>query len=208
MIDFDYWKPEALKQIATRGFRELNIVERQSVVDGLASEAAGSPQLMQFLCLNSCFELDVRKRSESPVDFIQDDALFEKICRITATSADYGSVVEKMKDGPKTRGANRNIYRTKFGWRGDVYKLLAKALSLDPPLLTFRYNSLIERIGAICVNDSPSGSSITSACYHAAQIVNDMIPSVAVEWDGSTDVFDIRDPYFLFYLRWADAVDG
>jgi hypothetical protein len=208
MIDFDYWKPEALKEIARRGFRELNIIDRSSVVDGLASEAAGSPQLMQFLCLNSCFELDVRERSESPIDFIQDQALFDKICRITATSADYGSVVEKMKDGPKTRGSTRNIYRTKFGWQGDVYRLLAKALSINPPQLTFRYNSLIERICAICADDAPSGSSVTSACYHAAQIVNDAIPVIAVEWDGANDVFDIRDPYFLFYLRWADAVDG
>lgn len=208
MIDFDYWKPEALKEIARRGFRELNIVERHSVIDGLASEAAGSPQLMQFLCLNSCFELDVRERSESPIDFVADQALFERICRITATSADYGSVVEKMKDGPKTRGSNRNIYRTKYGWQGDVYKILAKALSLNPPQLTFRYNSLIDRIGAICDDDAPSGSSVTSACYHAAQIVNDMIPVIAVEWDAANDVFDIRDPYFLFYLRWADAVDS
>jgi len=208
MIDFDYWKPEALKMIAQKGFHELNIIERKPVVNGLASEAAGSPQLMQFLCLNSCFELDVRERSDNPVDFIHDDALFEKICRMTAASADYGSIVEKMKDGPKTRGSNRNVYQTKMGWQGDVYKLLAKALSLDPPTLTFRYNALIDRIAAICTGDSPSGSSITSACFHTAQIINDMIPAVAVEWDGDNDVFDIRDPYFLFYLRWADAVDG
>jgi hypothetical protein len=208
MIDFDYWKPETLKKIAIRGFRELNIVEGTSVVDELASEAAGSPQLMQFLCLNSCFELGVRERSESPVDFRADQGLFEKICRITATSADFGSVVERMKDGPKTRGANRNVYQTRFGWQGDVYRLLAKALSLNPPQLTFRYNSLIDRITSICASDAPSGSSVTSACHHAAQIVNDMIPSIVVEWDGENDVLDIRDPYFLFYLRWADAVDG
>lgn len=208
MIDFDYWDTNALKKIALKGFQELNIIERESVISALASEAAGSPQLMQFLCLNSCFELNVRERSNTPVDFIHDDALFEKICRMTATSADYGSVVDKMKDGPKTRGSNRNIYQTKLGWKGDVYRLLVKALSLDPPTLTFRYNSLIERISSICAEDSPSGSSVTNACLHTAQIVNDMIPAVVVEWDVDNDVFDIRDPYFLFYLRWADAVDG
>jgi hypothetical protein len=208
MIDFDYWKPAVLKRIAEIGFRELNIIDRPSVVNSLASEAAGSPQLMQFLCLNACYELGVRERSESPIDFKEDRELFEKICTVTATSADYGSVVDKMRDGPKTRGSNRNIYRTRFGWQGDVYRLLTKALSLDPPQLSFRYSSLIERISNICSDDAPSGSSVTSACYHAAQIVNDMIPSIAVEWDGETDVFDIRDPYFLFYLRWADAVDG
>ena len=53
---------------------------------------------------------------------------------------------------------------------------------------------------------TPSGSSVTSACYHAAAMVNDSVGEKIVEWDSENDVF-IRDPYFLFYLRWADVAD-
>ncbi len=40
------------------------------------------------------------------------------------------------------------------------------------------------------------------------KIVNDSVGTKIVEWDGEHDVFDIRDPYFLFYLRWSDATDS
>lgn len=112
-----------------------------------------------------------------------------------------------MKEGPKTRGSDRNLYFTTFGWNGDVYRLLVKAISLDPPKLTFRYSPLSERILGMCTRESPSGSSITSACSHSAKIVNDAAGTKIVEWDGEHDVFDIRDPYFLFYIRWSGAAD-
>jgi hypothetical protein len=56
--------------------------------------------------------------------------------------------------------------------------------------------------------ESPSGSSITNACYQAALIANDTAGDSIVEWDNENDVFDIRDPYLLFYLRWSEIIDG
>lgn len=207
-IDFQYWGKEILQKIAYKGFPELGISYKNTAVDILASEAAGSPQLMQYLCLNSCYELGVRESSSSYVELINDQALLQKICRRTVQSTDYGSIVEKMKEGPKTRGSDRLIHNTTHGWNGDVYRLLVKALSLDPPTLTFRYTPLNERITGMCQGASPSGSSITGACAHSARIVNDAALDRIVEWDGESDVFDIRDPYFLFFLRWSDMTDS
>lgn len=207
-IDFEYWGSETLRKIAYKGFHELGVGYRNSAIDDLVAEAAGSPQLMQYLCLNACFELGVRERSESEVKLQRDPDLLGNICRRTVLSTDYGSVLELMKEGPKTRGSDRNVYITKFGWNGDVYRLLVKALSIAPPQLTFRYQSLNERILGMCTSGGPSGSSITSACSHSAKIVNDSAGERIVEWDSEHDVFDIRDPYFLFYLRWSDATDS
>lgn len=207
-IDFEYWGSETLKKIAYKGFAELGIGYRNTAIDKLVSEAAGSPQLMQYLCLNTCFELGVREKSDRVIELLNEVHIHENICRRTVQSTDYGSVVELMKEGPKTRGSDRNIYATVYGWNGDVYRLLVKALSVDPPKLTFRYDSLSERILELCTSGGPSGSSITSACSHSAKIVNDAVGTRIVEWDGGHDVFDIRDPYFLFYLRWSDAVDS
>lgn len=207
-IDLEYWGGETLKKIAYMGFDELGIGYDMTAVEKLADEAAGSPQLMQYLCLNTCHELGVRENTTEAILLQQDPELIAKICRRTVQSTDYGSVLELMKEGPKTRGSHRNVYATNFGWNGDVYRLLVKALSIDPPQLTFRYKSLNDRIIEICSDDGPSGSSITSACSHSAKIVNDSAGERIVEWDGEHDVFDIRDPYFLFYLRWSDATDG
>ena len=207
-IDFEYWGTETLKKIAFKGFDALGIGYRNTAIEQLVSEAAGSPQLMQYLCLNTCFELGVREKTNQEVELLHEAHLHANICRRTVQSTNYGSVVELMKEGPKTRGSDRNVHTTRFGWQGDVYRLLVKALSIDPPKLTFRYKPLNERILGICVDGGPSGSSITSACSHSAKIVNDAVGARVVEWDGEHDVFDIRDPYFLFYLRWSDAADS
>lgn len=207
-IDFEYWGSETLKKIAFKGFDALGIGYRNTAIEQLVSEAAGSPQLMQYLCLNACFELGVREKTDQEVEFRAEAQLHANICRRTVQSTDYGSVVELMKEGPKTRGSDRNVHATRFGWQGDVYRLLVKALSIDPPRLTFRYKPLSERIFGICVEGGPSGSSITSACSHSAKIVNDAVGARVVEWDGEHDVFDIRDPYFLFYLRWSETADS
>lgn len=207
-IDFDYWNADVLEKIAYKGFKELNVTYEITMIKKLAAEAAGSPQLMQYLCLNSCYALDVRERHTDPIEFIEDANLLDKICRQTALSTDFGSVIEKMKEGPKTRGSERKMHVSKTGWQGDVYRLLVKALSLDPAQLTFRYQVLIDRITATCVGDPPSGSSITSACYQTATIINDAIGEKILEWDSENDVFDIRDPYLLFYLRWSGDADN
>lgn len=209
-IDFEYWGGEILKKIAYKGFRELGVGYRDAAIENLAAEAAGSPQLMQYLCLNACYEIGVRQTAdaEDNKELLNESDIHERICSRTVQSTDYGSVVELMKEGPKTRGSDRNVYTTNIGWQGDVYRLLVKALALDPPRLIFRYAPLSERILGMCIGDGPSGSSITSACSHSAKIVNDAAGSKIVEWDGEHDVFDIRDPYFLFYLRWAGAADS
>lgn len=207
-IDFEYWGKDILKKIASQGLPVLNISYERAAIDRLSDEAAGSPQLMQYLCLNACYEIGIREKVNQAVNLVSNEALIEKICCRTVLSTDYGTIVEKMKEGPKTRGSNRLIYKTIYGWDGDVYRLLVKALSLDPPMLTFRYAPLNDRITSMCQGTSPSGSSITGACEHSARIVNDVALDRVVEWDGEHDVFDIRDPYFLFFLRWSEVTDS
>ncbi len=205
-IDFDYWGYEVLKMIAHKGFQKANIECNEIMINLLATESAGSPQLMQYLCLNTCYEVDVRDMPRKTVRIGLDQNLFESICKRTVQSTNFSSVVNKMIEGPKPRGSDRKIFMSKDGWQGDVYSFLIKALSLNPPQLNFRYQSLVYRISKICENDTPSGSSITSACHYATIIANDAAEDKIIEWDSDNDVFDIRDPYFLFYLRWAEII--
>jgi hypothetical protein len=185
---------------------ELNINADERLVDRIASEAAGSPQLMQSLCLNCCLEAGARERAEDTVMILDDRDFFARVCARTALTADFSAALDRMKEGPKQRGRVRKVFKTKDGGQGDVYELLPAAIATDPPQLTLRYNDLVERIAGLCDGPSPSGSSITSACEHVARLVNSTQKGPVVEWDSDSDVFDIRDPYFLFYLRWSSAV--
>lgn len=208
-LDFDYWNPSTLQRIARKGFEALNVEVTDSVIDALSREAAGSPQLMQALCLNFCFEFDIDLKSaakrvvECPEDSIK------KICCRTALMTDYTSVIASMKDGPKSRGEGRKSYNLQNGKQMEVYPLILFAISQDPPELTIRYQNLQGRIAHLCKQgEGPSGSSVTGACAHLMDIANATANSSIVEWDANSDVLDIRDPYLLFALRWSELSGG
>ena len=129
-------------------------------IQALASEAAGSPQLMQSLCLTACFENNIREIQAVPKLIASDLDAIKTICSRTAASCDYSSTVEKMKEGPKTRGQDRKSHVLKDGSATDVYPLVVHAIALDPPELTQRYPNLQKRIQALCASEPPSGSSV------------------------------------------------
>ncbi|WAB92469.1 hypothetical protein OSS47_00365 [Pseudomonas citronellolis] len=201
-LDFNYWNKDELLKIATIGFNALNIGMPFAFIQGLADEAAGSPQLMQALCLNSCYELGFRERQAQVVTPTADVALLSRVCIRTAQTTDYTSIVNLMKDGPKTRGTERNSHLLKSGEVCDVYPLIVKAIALAPPELTIRYPNLQQRISTLCAKETPSGSSVTGACGHMCAIANASEGRNILEWDASHDVLDILDPYLLFFIRW------
>ena len=204
-IPFDYWNVEELQKIAKRGFEALNVDISDALIGAFAAEAAGSPQLMQSLCLTCCVETDSEEKNEQVTTIAADMEVINRVCRRTSTTTDYSSTVEKMKDGPKTRGTDRKSHVLRTGGAVvDVYPLILIAIAANPPELTIRYANLVERIGRLCVNEAPSGSSVTGACSHMSEIANGAENRFVVEWDGASDVLDIRDPYLLFFLRWAD----
>jgi hypothetical protein len=203
-LDFDYWKPEVLAHIARKGFAELNVKYEDIFIDKIIHEAAGSPQLMQSICLNTCLEANIREKGIGLTELPIKPRFLPRVCNRTAMSADYSSIVEKMKEGPKTRGTIRNSYVLKDGSQSDVYAVVLRAIASDPPELTFRYSDLFDRINSLCHSDTPSGSSVTGACYHMSNIANGAANQLIIEWDGDNDVLDILDPYLLFYLRWVE----
>lgn len=201
-IDFDYWPAEALRQIPVRGFAYLNILASEPMLDKLVSEVAGSPQLMQSLCLSACLEMALRERSAVQKEVPELGDFYSNVCLRTAVVTDYSSTLEKLQEGPKTRGTDRAQFRLKDGTVGDVYTILLRAIALDPPNLHFRYSEIIERVKLVCERDTPVGSSLTGACVHIAQLANDGLARPIIDWDSTEDVFDVRDPYLMFYLRW------
>lgn len=64
-IDLKYWATSELQRIAEYGFQALNVGLDSETVTTFALESAGSPQLMQLMCLQSCFVLGWRERVET-----------------------------------------------------------------------------------------------------------------------------------------------
>lgn len=208
-VDLGYWQPSELKQIPKKGFEAMNLDVRPEFVDKLAAEAAGSPQLMQSLCLNTCFVLDVRQSHFIRKYLEVDDATLRRIFEQTSASTDFRSLVDVLDAGPATRGTERKTYTFRSGGEGDVYRVMLKSVAADPPRLSFKYDELLERTRQVCVDeDSPVGSSVTSTCVHMSGLCQQKFPNErAVEWDEQKQVFDVADPLLLFYLRWSGRLE-
>lgn len=203
-IDLQYWSGEDLQTIGTSGFVELNVDADPGFLSKLVAESAGSPQLMQLLCLTTCFVLGYRERQVDTMTVRasqeQIDAVFEQ----ASASTDFRSLVDVLDSGPKTRGTERKYYDFTDGSKGDVYRCVLKAMAADPPRLSCSYDDLIKRTVRVCKADAPVGSSVTGTCVHMAKLALEKFPNErAIDWDEQKQILDIPDPYLLFYLRWS-----
>ena len=203
-IDLSYWKPAELRLIAEEGFNALNVKIPESILEKLTIEAAGSPQLMQQICLQTCFFIGARERQVVPRRFDLSDDQCKDILEQTSATTDFRSLVDVLDAGPKTRGTERKTYRFTDGSEGDVYRCVLKALAADPPKLSFQYDELLARTERVCQADPPVGSSVVGTCLHMGKLALDRFPHERViDWDEQKQIFDIPDPYLLFYLRWS-----
>jgi hypothetical protein len=203
-IDLTYWPSDQLAQIAHNGFPLLNLHVDSATIDTFAKEASGSPQLMQAICLQTCFELGVLSSLPAATPKVLDAATIGRILEETSTRADFSSLVRNMHNGPKRRGTERKEFDFIDRSRGDVYRCVLLAIAADPPRLNFPYNELSRRIQRTCGSETPQPASIYQVCSQMAKMALDMYPGQRViEWDDNDSLLDIVDPYFLFYLRWS-----
>lgn len=203
-IDLKYWKDEDLAKIADAGFGALNVTFNTQLIRKLAGESAGSPQLMQLVCLNACHVANVRSRPllHREIALVADD--INRIFEITSTNTDFRSMVDVLDAGPRTRGTERRMYSFRDSTEGDVYRCMLKAIAMEPPRLAFDYDELVRRAGDLCVGDPPIGSSVVSTCSQLAKLAQLHFPNErAIDWDENKQIIDIADPNFLFYLRWS-----
>lgn len=206
-IDLKYWQESELSRIADLGFAALNIDINKETIRTLVRESAGSPQLMQSLCLQTCFVLNRRERVETtllPQHINVQQGDLRNILEQTSSTTDFRSLVDVLDAGPRIRGTERKTYRFSDEREGDVYRVVLRAIADDPPQLSFPYEELLQRIAKACVGESPVGASVTGTCLHMSKLALEKFPDErALDWDEAKQVIDIPDPYLLFYLRWS-----
>jgi hypothetical protein len=203
-IDLHYWNISELEEIAYKGFSKLNASVSAPTVNRFAAEAAGSPQLMQAICLSSCFELNMRETFDIPTTVEPDEEGFERVFSRTAAMTSYASLIDVLRRGPKERGRDRLTFNLKTGGEGDVYECILRAMRADPARLALPYPDLKDRIEGLCVGDAPRGVAIANSVASMVKIADQLPLERAIDWDEEREVLDIVDPYFLFYLRWSD----
>jgi hypothetical protein len=187
-IDVAYWNRADLEKIAHFGFGKLDVEVDEATIAEFATEAAGSPQLMQSICLNVCWVLNIDSTG-SPRQFTLDQAIRKRVFEQTALGTDYRTLVGMLRKGPKTRGVDRKPYPFVEGGEGDVYECILRAVAADPPRLAFDYDDINTRIEKLCrPNSKPVGSSVAGSLSHMARIARDSAGPRALDWDEDKGV--------------------
>jgi len=208
-VDLDYWKRPDLVQIANLGCKALNIEVDQASLQMFATEAAGSPQLMQSICLWMCNHLGVRETTDELKAFQLDELARKEILFLTSLTVDFRSLVRALISGPRVRPGERRSYVHNDGRIGDVYLSVMRAVAMNPPRLSFDRAELQARLEVLCKGAGPDAASVVNACGRLAQIAQGFAAPTgpSLEWDEASGVLDVPDPYLLFYLRWSVALE-
>jgi hypothetical protein len=149
-IDVDRWKDDEVEQIAYHGFRELNVDIAPPILNRLTAEAFGSPQLMQAICLNFCFENKISETLPEHRRIDIDFVTLQNVLGRTSTLTDFSSMLSVLHDGPKLRGTERKEFNFIDGSKGDVYRCVLLAIKADPPKLSLRYDEMMTRTNEMC----------------------------------------------------------
>ncbi|RFD18887.1 hypothetical protein DY926_14215 [Komagataeibacter melaceti] len=204
-IIFEYWTITELKMIANNGFSALGVDISPRIVEELAIEALGSPQLMQSLCLNLCLEKGLRNKQAMEQRTEVSEIEFRAALERTTLQTNYSRAVEKLHTGAKERGTQRKEFKLKDKSTGDVYRAILLALVENPPRLSFDYDEIMERIKSVCTEESPVGSSVQLALKQMDGIAKEINKdSPVLEWDDNK--LEVTNPYFMFYLRSSQKV--
>lgn len=202
LINLEPWKEEELKEIAMKGFEQLNIAISDEQASALAAESLTSPQLMQSICLNLSLILEV---DSGKVQQINDPALLEESYRFTTINLPYQDVVKKLMDGPSTRGQQRSKFALVDGSEADVYPIILKAISLNPPAVSITLDEMKQRVDRLLASSAEKIER--NKIKQRLQKLNDVMlvngPIYQVFEFKDSNVF-ILDPLFLFYLRWGN----
>jgi hypothetical protein len=202
-IEVPYWSPEELRQIPLLGFPQLRMEVPSETINRLVEESLSSPQLIQSLCLEFCRFVGVDDELlQSKIFLVDPDKLVHVFQRVANTSSSH-TALTLLKNGPRVRGTERNLYTLTDGSTGDVYTVVLRAMAHGKPKLALSYTEIRDRVAEITRGYPPSGSSITSTLAKMDETAEKMANEDRIlEWDQEKETLNFSDPYFLYFLRW------
>jgi len=107
-INLKYWDRTELKKIALSGFAALDVDIDPPTIKKFIDESAGSLQLMQLLCLQACFVLDIRERQSTTLLLkkkqVTAQGSLSKILEQTSASTDFRSLIDVLDAGREPGG--------------------------------------------------------------------------------------------------------
>lgn len=203
-IQVPEWSIEELMEIPAKGFPLLGMEVSEALTRALATEAYGSPHLMQEFCKALAKRTQRAGATDADNEFTED--IYTEIAEHT------GRVVfDKLASGPRQR-TDRKPRRLQRRGEADIYRVVLMALSrIEPGMKRINYETLRGAIRDLLIaEDVPQAHEVTRVLEKMAEIASKDEMSVKVlDWDKEEQILHVTDPFFAFFLKWArDYVDA
>jgi hypothetical protein len=199
-IEVPTWTLGELIEIAKTGFPLLNVKLAPQVAERMASEAYGSPHLMQEFGRKLADYHNVKETKVSTLDITSvSDEIFRSI------SADTGKVIfDKLKKGPRQR-SDRKARPLVGGGTADVYEAVLQGLAaLSPGLQRVDYEQLRAAIRSVLADDFPQAHEVSRVLEKMSEIASsDEASTPVLDWDKEERQLHVTDPFFAFFLKWG-----
>lgn len=165
LINIEAWEKEDLKEIALKGFKQLDIKITDDVAEQLAVECLTSPQLMQYICLSICTLLEDKNEHVVNLDIL------EMAYKFTTINFNYYDVVSVMSKGPNPRGKKRNM-------RSSVFAVVVSFVMLLIPSFVADFSVLSKILGVLPDQLLQISSSINN--FNLYQIGDKVIGAIPI----------------------------
>lgn len=221
IVTLESWSEDELSRIGHQGFTNCGFGIAN--IGSLAQESFGSPFLMQKLCQIYC-RRRLEERADTRLGYIErvDRNEIDSILRETANSISYMTTYELLTSPPAlaTNFLFRRHDETKFG---NINQLVLYAMSGRYPFgaipfLEVHVSKLWQRLRQVVLADVEiSLETIATTLdmmsseyrrYYAETANLDDAPRFDPVIDQVGQIFYIRDPFLLFYLRHSDEVEA
>jgi hypothetical protein len=195
----DVWSEEELQFIAESGFAALNIADEHEIGVTLAANSYGAPFLMQDLCYQYSYSIDVLKTADEPVAAQPPESwphFFREIADRTPSA-----IFADLLKGPKERGQKRQVRTFRDGGTSDIYGALLYAVArAGKTCVPYReLTQILERN----LTEPPGGQTITLSLGQMSTIAEDHRGTGDPALAYKNDVLHVLDPFLLFYLRYG-----
>ncbi|MBU4528422.1 MAG: hypothetical protein KUA43_09560 [Hoeflea sp.] len=201
-IQIPAWNVDELRVISDKGFPELKMEVASECCNQFASEAHGSPLLMQRFCARLCSHYEVTKTLPVTKHFNPSDSAKAEIFEKVAEQAGFPTF-EKLSKGPQSRSQRMGRKTVDGSGTLDIYQSVLRAIANTGPKEKLNYTEIREALRLILIeSDMPQKHEISSALGHMSGIAKDEIKGEPVlEW--SEDFLYLTDPFLMFYMRWS-----
>ena len=197
-IEIAPWSMDELKEIGRKGFSLLHYAVEEDSLFVLAQESIASPQLMQENCFNLADRMTMLKVKQVTEALVQ-----EAFAETVVNYEHYTSILKKVLRGPAQGREKRKQYLFKDQSQADIYHLLLRSISIDPPVLFMHADEIKKRFAALLDEEEtkPRTLTISNTVMHVEKIIKETVPKLdTLEW-REQELY-ILDPFLLFYLRW------